>query len=92
MIRLLNLKGLVTVTAWNSKEAIDRWVRGERENDHLGEWRTIVCTDEPSVVWKLLPRMNQTCGGLPFFSEVLADFFKFSHDIMQRGTEFEGRP
>jgi heme-degrading monooxygenase HmoA len=22
------------VTAWNSKEAIDRWVRGERENDH----------------------------------------------------------
>ncbi|KAM9523814.1 inhibitor of nuclear factor kappa-B kinase subunit epsilon-like isoform 2-T2 [Salvelinus alpinus] len=29
----------------------------------------------PSGVWKLLPRMNQTCGGLQFFSEVLADFF-----------------
>ena len=28
----------------------------------------------PSGVWKLLPRMNQTCGGLPFFSEVFADF------------------
>ena len=23
---------------------------------------------------------------------VLADFFRFSHDVMQRGTEFEGRP
>jgi hypothetical protein len=39
MIRMLSLKGLVTVTAWNLKEAIDRWVRGERENDHLGEMR-----------------------------------------------------
>ena len=30
----------------------------------------------PSGVWKLLPRMNQTCGGLHFFiAEVLADFF-----------------
>ena len=27
-----------------------------------------------------------------FFSEVLADFFWFSHDVKQRGTEFEGRP
>uniref|UniRef100_A0A674D5G6 Ubiquinol-cytochrome C reductase hinge domain-containing protein n=1 Tax=Salmo trutta TaxID=8032 RepID=A0A674D5G6_SALTR len=34
----------------------------------------------PSDVWKLLPRMNQ----------VLADFFRFSHDVKQRGTEFEG--
>ena len=25
-------------------------------------------------------------------SEVLADFFWFSHDVKQRGTEFEGRP
>ena len=41
MIRMLSLKGLVTVTAWNSKEAIDRWVRGERENDHLGEMRIL---------------------------------------------------
>ena len=47
----------------------------------------------PSGVWKLLPRMNQTCGGLHFFSsEVLADFFRFSHDVKQRGTKFEGRP
>ena len=38
-----------------------------------------------SGVWKFLPRINQTCGGLPFFSEVLAD-------VKQRGTEFEGRP
>jgi hypothetical protein len=45
-----------------------------------------------SVVWKLLPRMNQTCGGLQFISEVLADFFRFSHDVKQRGTDFEGRP
>ena len=26
------------------------------------------------------------------FSEVLADFFWCSHDVKQRGTEFEGRP
>ncbi|XP_051544587.1 ataxin-7-like protein 1 isoform X2 [Myxocyprinus asiaticus] len=43
----------------------------------------------PSGVWKLLPRMNKTCGGPPVFSEVLADFFRFSHDVKQRGTEFE---
>ena len=29
-------------------------------------------------VWKLLPRMNQTCGGL---QEVLADFFGFSNAV-----------
>jgi hypothetical protein len=28
----------------------------------------------PSGFWKLLPRMNQTCGVLQFFSEVLPDF------------------
>ena len=38
MIRMLSLNGLVIVTAWNSNE-IDRWVRGERENVHLGEMR-----------------------------------------------------
>ena len=27
-----------------------------------------------------------------FSSEVLADFFWFSHDVKQRGTELEGRP
>ena len=26
------------------------------------------------------------------FSEVLANFFWFSHDVKKRGTEFEGRP
>ena len=46
----------------------------------------------PSGIWKLLPRMYQTCGGIQFFSEVLADFFSFSHDVKQRDTEFEGRP
>ena len=46
----------------------------------------------PSGVWKLLPRMNQTCEGLLFFSEVLAGFFRFSQGVKQTGTEFEGRP
>jgi hypothetical protein len=47
----------------------------------------------PSGIWKLL-----TCGGTRlvevynFFSEVLADLLEFSHDVKQRGTEFEGRP
>ena len=40
---------------------------------------TIVCTDERGTFrrWEIAdePRMNQTCGGLQFFSEVLADFF-----------------
>ncbi|XP_051533984.1 guided entry of tail-anchored proteins factor CAMLG-like isoform X2 [Myxocyprinus asiaticus] len=45
----------------------------------------------PSGVWKLLPRMNQTCGGPQSFSEVLADFFRFFNDVKQRDTEFEGR-
>ena len=27
-----------------------------------------------------------------WFSEVLADFFRFPHDVKQRDTEFEGRP
>ena len=39
----------------------------------------------PSGIWKLLPWMNQTCGGL--------QFWLISFDFpMQRGTEFEGRP
>jgi hypothetical protein len=45
-----------------------------------------------SGFWKLLPRMNQTCGGPPFFPEVLADIFGFSNDVKQRGIEFKGRP
>jgi hypothetical protein len=39
----------------------------------------------PSGVWKLLPRMIQTCGGLQLFSE---DFL-LSQDVKKRGTEFE---
>ena len=35
----------------------------------------------PSGVWKLLPRMNLTCGGLQFFSEVLADL-NFKNPMM----------
>jgi hypothetical protein len=26
-----------------------------------------------------------------FFPEVLPDFFRFSHDVKQRGTDFEGK-
>ena len=56
--------------------------------------RTIVCTDERGTFrhLKIVHKMNQTCGGLQFFSEVLADFFRFSYDVKQRGTDFEGRP
>ena len=39
MTRILSLNGLVTVTAWNSNEEIDRWVSGKRENVHFGEMR-----------------------------------------------------
>jgi hypothetical protein len=46
----------------------------------------------PSGIWKLLPMMNQTCGGLQYFPEVLADFFRFPHDVKQRGPEFEHWP
>ena len=45
----------------------------------------------PSGVWKLLPRMNQTCGGLQFLRSWLISL-DFSHDVKQRGTEFEGSP
>ena len=45
-----------------------------------------------SGAWKFIPRMNQTCEGQQFFSEALADLFQLSHDVKQRGTEFEGRP
>ena len=56
--------------------------------------RTIVCTDERgtfrrlecSVGWTWLVEVYNP------FSEVLSDFFWFSHDVKQRGTEFEGRP
>ncbi|XP_055789821.1 ubiquitin carboxyl-terminal hydrolase 42-like isoform X2 [Salvelinus fontinalis] len=44
----------------------------------------------PSGVWKLLPRMNQTCGSLQyFFLRSWLVSFLFSHDVKQRGTAFE---
>ena len=49
----------------------------------------------PSGVWKLLLRMNQTWEVYNFFLRswlISLDFFRFSHDVKQRGTEFEGRP
>ena len=47
----------------------------------------------PSGVGKLLPKMNQTCGGTHFiFLRSWLIFYFFSHDVRQRGTEFEGRP
>ena len=48
--------------------------------------------------WYLLPFVNCSQGWTRLaevynsFSEVLADFFWFSHDVKQRGTVFEGRP
>ena len=50
----------------------------------------IVCTDERGTFRNLeiAPKDEPDL----FFSEVLADFFRFSHDVKQRGIEFEGRP
>ena len=67
----------------------------ERCDGSVVQWclylHTNVCTDEHGT-FKYLKRMNQTCGGLQFYSEVFAYFFLFSHDVKQRGTECEGRP
>ena len=53
--------------------------------------RTIVCTDG----WGTFRRLEISPKDEPevynLFSEVLADFFRFSHDVKQKGTEFEGR-
>uniref|UniRef100_A0A8C7T7I5 Poly(rC) binding protein 3 n=1 Tax=Oncorhynchus mykiss TaxID=8022 RepID=A0A8C7T7I5_ONCMY len=44
----------------------------------------------PSGVWKLLPRMNQTCGGLQFFF-LMSWLIYFDFPMMSsRGTDFEG--
>ena len=41
----------------------------------------------------LFVQMNMVPSGVyNLFSEVLADFFCFSHDVKQRGMEFEARP
>ena len=56
---------------------------------------TIVCTDECGTFRGLELAPNDEpdlWGSTIFFPEVLADFFRFSHDVKQRGTEFEGRP
>ena len=50
---------------------------------------TIVCTGECGTFRCL---RLQTCEGLQILLGSLADFFRFSHDVKQRGTEFEGRP
>ena len=57
--------------------------------------RTIVCIDERGTFRRLeiAPKDEPDLWRFSnFFSEVLADFFRFSHDAKQRGTEFEGRP
>ena len=57
--------------------------------------RTILCADERGnfrcleIVPKDEPDLWRSTN---LFSEVLADFFRFPHDVKQRGTEFEGRP
>ena len=57
--------------------------------------RTIVCTDERGTFRRLeiAPKDEPDLWrSTNVFSEVLADFFGFSHDVKQRGTEFEVRP
>ena len=56
--------------------------------------RTIVCTDERGTFrrLKIAPNDEPDLWRSTIFSEVLAHFFGFSHDVKQRGTEFEGRP
>ena len=56
--------------------------------------RTIVCTDERGTFRRLEigPKDEPDLWKSTIFSEFLADFFRFSHDVKQRGTEFEGRP
>ena len=56
--------------------------------------RTIVCTDECDTFrhLEIAPKDEPDLWVYNFSSEVLADFFRFFHDVKQRGTEFEGRP
>jgi hypothetical protein len=58
--------------------------------------RTIVCTDERSTYPQAFGNCSQEWTRLLEVykkkSEVLADFFRFSHDVKQRVTELEGRP
>ena len=55
--------------------------------------RTIVCTGERGTFRRLeiAPKDEPDFVEVyNFISEVLADFFWFSHDVKHRGTEFEG--
>ncbi|KAM9443084.1 uncharacterized protein ACWYII_014796 isoform 3-T3 [Salvelinus alpinus] len=45
------------------KEALHR----QLEKEHMERDAATKMNVVPSGVWKLLPRMNQTCGGLQFF-------------------------
>ena len=56
--------------------------------------RTIVCTDEHDTFrhLEIAPKDEPDLWRLTNVYEILADFFRFSHDVKQRGTEFEGRP
>ena len=56
---------------------------------------TIVCTDGRGTFrhLEIAPKDEpHLWRSTIFFPEVLADFFWFSHDVKQRGTEFEGMP
>ena len=61
----------------------------ERNDGCMVPWclylRTIVCTDERGTFrhLEIAPKDEPQ-----FFSEVLADFFSVSHDVLQRSTEF----
>ena len=71
----------------------------ERYDGYVVPWclylRTIVCADEHGTFRRLeiAPKDEPDLWrSAIFLPEVLADFFRFSHDVKQRGTEFEGRP
>ena len=55
---------------------------------------TIVCTDERGTFrhLEIAPKDEPDLWRFTIFLEVLADIFRFSHDVKQRGAEFEGRP
>ena len=55
----------------------------------------ILCTDERGTFrhLEIAPKDEPDFwGSTIIFSDVLAEFFGFYHDVKQRGTEFEGRP
>ena len=71
----------------------------ERYDGYMVPWclylRTIVCTDERGTYMRLeiAPKDKPDLWrSTKENSEVLADLFRFSHDVKQRGTGFNGRP